>query len=110
MPKSSLTNGPRGRSAYSSLWQCSRALEKHQHAGPNEVGVISFKKKMEIKERRHFGHSSLCTWEPRCRHASDYIYFCCQSVGDKNIHRMKGDIVVQLSRKQTSLVMSRMIM
>lgn len=29
------------QAGFNSSWQCSAALEKHQHPGPSEVGVIS---------------------------------------------------------------------
>lgn len=91
--------GPSGRAGCNSLWQSSGALEKHQHLGPSAVGVISCEEKIEIKERRHFGQSSVYTWEPRHRHGSDDVYFCYQSVGDRNIHRVKGEYCGTVTKK-----------
>ena len=91
--------GPSGRSGCNSLWQYSGSLEKHQHPGSSEVGVISCEEKIEIKERRHLGQSSVYTWEPRCRHGTDDIYFCCQSVGDKNVRRVKGEYCGTVTKK-----------
>lgn len=91
--------GPSGRLGCNSLWQCSGALEKHQHPGPSEVGVISCEEKIEIETRRHTGQSSVHTREPRCRHGSDDIYFCCQSVSDRNVRRVRGEYCGTVTKK-----------
>lgn len=62
--------------------------------------------KTEIKARRHFGHSSVYTWEPRRRHGRDEINLCRQNIGDRK--EMGTVRWVQLLTKQPSPIISRM--
>jgi len=61
--------------------------------------VISCEEKVEIKERRYFSQSSVHTWEPRCRHGSNDVYLCCQSVGDGNVRRVRGEYCGAVTKK-----------